>query len=81
MNITLPEHSLHRCLVVCGFRDIIGSAHSLPPTHLHCQLRHLDSPASTFKSLNKYSPSFNSPCPGLLLGSALENRDITCVGI
>uniref|UniRef100_A0A8C9Y649 CCHC-type domain-containing protein n=1 Tax=Sander lucioperca TaxID=283035 RepID=A0A8C9Y649_SANLU len=55
----------------------IGSAHSLPPTHLHCLLRHLDSPASTFKSVNKYSPFLNSPCPGLLLGSALENRDRT----
>ncbi|XP_045560597.1 nectin-3 isoform X3 [Salmo salar] len=27
------------------------------------------------KTTNKYSPSFYSPCPGLLLGSVLENRD------
>uniref|UniRef100_A0A8C9XZN5 Retrotransposon gag domain-containing protein n=1 Tax=Sander lucioperca TaxID=283035 RepID=A0A8C9XZN5_SANLU len=54
-----------------------GRTHSLPPTHLHCLLRHLDSPAITFNSVNKYSPYLNSPCPGLLLGSARENRDRT----
>ncbi|KAK6307031.1 hypothetical protein J4Q44_G00221790, partial [Coregonus suidteri] len=54
MNIILPEHSPHPCLVVC---DIIGSAYSLPPTHLRCLLRLLDYSASTFESVNKYSPS------------------------
>uniref|UniRef100_A0A8C9ZYC4 CCHC-type domain-containing protein n=1 Tax=Sander lucioperca TaxID=283035 RepID=A0A8C9ZYC4_SANLU len=45
-----------------------------PPTHLHCLLRYLDSPATTLKSVNKYSPYLNSPSSSVRNLSASMTR-------
>lgn len=74
-SVTHPDHLPHSRLVVGGFRYPIGSTYLLPSTHHRCPLRHLDISTHSHSLVNKYSPSSYSPCPGLLLGSILKERD------